>query len=262
MLFGAFMYTYFGILQYERIVSWLDAEHIPSHAVGLLAAAGGVFTLFCLNRFYHLPSSWNGRKRLILFLILSTSVCVMTSPREEELLQMKMQRLLHLNKPAAALDASARYHAPTLQILHLRVEALSATGELCNDFFTYPLGNSMRGKEDTFEILGITDKAIPSDFHRKSLFFLLRRDLVALSRHLATAPHTQLQRAELEALVLYSHTHTTTTTIYRDQNIEANYRDFKSLESKYKNMPPVSRANLLGDTYGDTYWHYYYYGKH
>lgn len=262
LLFGAFMYSFWGILHYEHIVRWLHIEHVASPIIGLTAASSGVLALLTVSRFFHLPSSWHGQTRLIIFLLLSVAACIVTSPREEELLELKMQRLLLLGQPQAAIEASSRYHAPTAAILHLRIEALSATGELCNDFFTYPLGHTLKGGTDITTIVGTDDSGSQSAFHRQSLVFLLKRDLPSLSRHLAGVPPTRLQRAELEALVLYAHQHSTSQHIVRDRNIEANYLDFRSLESKQMHLPFVSRANILGDTYGDTYWHYYYYGKY
>ena len=255
------MYTYFGVLQFERIAQWLHDDELSPRCIGFAAAFIGIGILFTLSRFRHLPAVWTGRRRLVTFLLLSTFVCIITSPREDEMLQMKMERLLRCGQPEKALHAAAKYNAPTDEILRLRIQALSATGELCNDFFTYPLGHHNAAPETLLPSKDFNTDNLAS-FHRISIYYLLRRDLKGLYAHLRNADPAILQRAELEALVLLAHIHQTSEAVYCDPNIEANYTDFRALEDKTKLSPDVSRANILGETYGDTYWHYYYYGKY
>lgn len=67
-----------------------------------------------------------------------------------------------------------------------------------------------------------------------------------------------IPRYYAEAIVLYNRLTTQNKISYDDQNITANYRDFKEKEKNITNAE--CQRNLLWREYGDTYWWYYFYG--
>lgn len=60
-----------------------------------------------------------------------------------------------------------------------------------------------------------------------------------------------------EALLLYTHTHTTPVIEYHDNVMEADYQDYAKLEKQYSNG--ITRKNKLKEVFGNTYWYYYQY---
>lgn len=266
VLFGAFVYTYACVLQGERLLAFLHERGIDTF-LSLPLTPWMVGIPFCLlavgaallwRRGHHLPSSWGGQKRLALMVLLAFVVCLVTSPSENEVLEQKLERLNRQGKHADCLDVSRHYAHPTAGILEQRVAALIATGELYDEFFTLPLADDSL----MMHLGGCPD----------ALSLLLRRDLDGFARHIKarTAHDDQalqhLQRAEKEALVLYNHRRANPVIVYNDANIEANYRDFCDYEQKAahndKHYSPKELANVIGDVYGDTYWHYFFYGQH
>lgn len=62
-----------------------------------------------------------------------------------------------------------------------------------------------------------------------------------------------------EALMLYTHRRLHPKVVYKNAVMEADFQDFQTLERKYSNA--MERNAALRDTYGNTYWYYYLYGK-
>jgi len=62
-----------------------------------------------------------------------------------------------------------------------------------------------------------------------------------------------------EALLLYSRLRTAPVLVYRNDAIQANFYDFNTMEKKYAAAPRTVRRNELRQTYGDTFWWYYFY---
>ena len=63
-----------------------------------------------------------------------------------------------------------------------------------------------------------------------------------------------------EALVLYAHLRSNPYIVYHNSVMEADFADFQSLIKQYSNLN--ERLSALRDTYGNTYWVYYYRMKH
>lgn len=266
VLFGAFVYAYTSVLQGERLLALLHdhgydtlfAQPLSPWMVGLPLALIAAGTALLWQRHHHLPPAWNGQQRLAAMVLLAFAVCLFTSPTESDVLEQKMERLNRQEKHADCLSVSRNYAHPTAGILDQRVAALIATDQLYEDFFTLPLAadsimQNLDGCPDEFSLL-------------------LHRDLDGFARHIKARvdhdAHTlqHLQRAEKEALVLYNRRRANPVIVYTDANIEANYRDFCDYEQKAalndKQYTPKELTNVIGDVYGDTYWHYFLYGQY
>lgn len=269
VLFGAFVYCYLGVLQGERILAWLHAhghdtlgsQPLAAWHVALPAAflAMAVFALW--QRHHHLPKTWNGQKRLAIMTAGAFTLCLVTSPTEADTLELRTARLNNEGHYDKSLDAARYYAHPTAAILEERIEALSAQGMLYEKFFTYPLA-------DGATMAQMAHNPSHSSDCPEELDLLLSRDLDAFAAFIkqrAEADSTtlqRLQRAEREALILYTHRRENPVIVYTERNTEANYRDFCEYRSRHAAPTPTAEANIIGDVYGDTYWHYYFYGQH
>lgn len=266
VLFGAFVFCYLGVLQSERILAWLHASGhdtlgprpLAAWHVALPAALVTMAIFALWQRYHHLPKEWSGQKRLAIMTTCAFTLCLITSPSETDTLALRMQRLNRQGQYAEAIEASNSYAHPTAQILTQRITALEAQHELYDKFFTYPLA-------DSTTMQSLPDRAEAHTPCPEELALLLRRDLdgfAALIKRRADADPTtlsHLQRAEREALILYAHRRETPIILYTEANTEANYRDFCDYRTRHTNANATAEANIVGDNYGDTYWHYYYY---
>lgn len=68
---------------------------------------------------------------------------------------------------------------------------------------------------------------------------------------------TNLPKHYREALVLYNHLRKNPLLSYHNDILDTDFQDFESLQHKSKN--PLERYSMLRDSYGDTYWFWYYY---
>ena len=62
-----------------------------------------------------------------------------------------------------------------------------------------------------------------------------------------------------EALTLYTHLRANPALVYHDEVMDADYADLQKLSRSYADMRV--RESYVRDTYGDTYWYYYFYHK-
>jgi len=91
--------------------------------------------------------------------------------------------------------------------------------------------------------------------------YLLDKDLDAFAREVVkkyNTTSTTLPKYYREALTLYTHIRSNPIVAYRNEVLNADYADFSALEKKYANA--AERVSYVRDTYGDTYWFYYFYG--
>ena len=63
-----------------------------------------------------------------------------------------------------------------------------------------------------------------------------------------------------EALVLYNHLRSNPYVVYHNSVMEADFTDFQTLIKQYSDAR--QRIAAIRDTYGNTYWAYYYQLKH
>ena len=266
MLFGAFVYCYVAHLQAFRLLRLLgfNGTSVTPTMLGLGAAVIAMAILAIVSRNVHLPKAWSGRRRLIVCITSAFLICLLTSPSEEEAALDHAAYHTQRGDYDEALKVYAAYAHPTATMLRQRAELLDVSHRgICEEFFTFPLGHAITSDEAN-RISPISSHAVAD--HHTHLNLLLRRNLDYLAVLLQHTPADSLQRAEAEALVLYKHLRSNPIVVITSDNIEANYRDFCDYERKLKASPrhysAIEIANLLGDVYGDTYWHYYFYGKY
>lgn len=80
-----------------------------------------------------------------------------------------------------------------------------------------------------------------------------------IGKYYAINDSTPLPKHYREALTLYTHLHSAPRIIYRSNVMDADFQDYQKLENSVKKG--VERRNMLRDTYGNTYWYYYQYGR-
>ena len=83
-----------------------------------------------------------------------------------------------------------------------------------------------------------------------------------LDRFVAALPkyykvNDSLPKHYREALLLYTHLHTSPAIIYKNNVMEADFQDYQKLSSETPDKR--ERETKLRDTYGNTYWFYYQY---
>ncbi len=69
-------------------------------------------------------------------------------------------------------------------------------------------------------------------------------------------PERELPKHYCEALTLYTHQKANPTMVYHNSVMDADYEDFQAMRRKHKN--PSLRDGALRQTYGKSYWYYYY----
>lgn len=89
--------------------------------------------------------------------------------------------------------------------------------------------------------------------------FLLDKDLDSFATYIPVFYNVEkpLPKHYREALLLYTHLRSNPQIIFHSNIMEADFQDFQSLEKKYAQKDLCK--NMLHDTYGNTYWFYYFY---
>ena len=90
--------------------------------------------------------------------------------------------------------------------------------------------------------------------------FLLDKNLdgfVNAIRYKYNLSSPSLPKHYREALTLYTHLRANPVLVYHNEVLDADYADFQELERKYTDKR--KRESYVRDTYGGTYWFYYFY---
>lgn len=90
--------------------------------------------------------------------------------------------------------------------------------------------------------------------------YLLDKDLdgfVNEIRHKYNLGSPSLPKHYREALTLYTHLRANPVLVFHSEVMDADYADFQKLEASYRDK--AERESYVRDTYGDTYWFYYFY---
>lgn len=77
-----------------------------------------------------------------------------------------------------------------------------------------------------------------------------------ITKHYAVNDSVSLPKHYEEALLLYTHLHSTPYIIYKNDVMNADFQDFQKLENT---ILSAQCKTALRDTYGNTYWYYYQY---
>lgn len=91
--------------------------------------------------------------------------------------------------------------------------------------------------------------------------YLLDKHLDAFAanvgKYYAVNDSTALPKHIKEALILYTHLHSSPVVVYKNTIMDADFQDFQKMQKAYADKR--ERQTALRDTYGNTYWYYYYY---
>lgn len=290
-LFGAFVYSYFGVLLSERLMAGTYAL-MPAfttrfllgfpHFFGLLALFIFLPLLIFCNKRWQLFKRCGSLTRQVLYLtLLFVVVGLIPVADEQTILELRTARLIALHKEDEALEVGRRYvpDSPRLQMLRLR--ALGTIDRMAGQFFALP------GAYHPFSDRIVAERLVNTPIGNGGYAYLREGDSIFsvppamtalldgnLDRFAGTIPNVYLSEQRVEkipvalrqALVLYVRLTTHPILDYTDEATEANYRDFvnrrDSIRKQYprdvKNAAKAERNLMAEDFYG-TYWFYYFY---
>lgn len=172
---------------------------------------------------------------------------------------------------AKALLAGKKSPDTDESLTMLRVYALSATHQLPEKLFTYPLkggSKSMLPQPSGAHTLLLPAKDIVQQSRRDALNYQLCGALLdknidrfaqLVKAHELVNDSVKLPRHYAEALTLYTHLRSTPVVIYKHNVLETDYKDYQKVDREATNER--ERKNRLRDTFGNTYWYYYQYGQ-
>lgn len=206
--------------------------------------------------------------------------------------RLRMENLIADEEYDKALEVGKASLSTDESLTMLRAFALSRTRQLGDRLFEYPLvggsnallpdGKTVRCSilpaSDILKNLGIRKKGRMSAMsylqylERSGLAmksvtdyllcgYLLDRDLDSfvhevMRKYNITSP--TLPKYYREALTLYTHLRANPVIVFHSEVLDADYSDFQDLEKQYPKY--AERAAYVRDTYGNTYWYYYFYG--
>lgn len=190
--------------------------------------------------------------------------------------RMRMESLMCEGKYQEALEVGTQSAHTDSSLTMLRIACLHKTGAMGEKLFTYPLvGGSKAMIPDsvtTKSMMWTTPKWMRKKVRGKFYYvkpldyqlnaFLLDKKIdqfVHLVQSKYNIENDSLPKHYKEALMLYTHRRLHPKVVYRNAVMEADFQDFQTLERKYPNA--MERNAALRDTYGNTYWYYYLYGK-
>ena len=91
-------------------------------------------------------------------------------------------------------------------------------------------------------------------------FIVLKSCIVLSSWILGYFGIKHLPKQYREALILYTHLREHPYLVYHDAVMDADYDDYQDMSRKYPNR--VEQFSQLKDTYGKTYWFYFFTHRH
>lgn len=217
--------------------------------------------------------TWQNMAQMVVMFLAVTFVCNSDRVFHE---RMKMERLMRQGLYTEALSVGSHSEQTDSSLTMLRIACMHNCQNMGDKLFTYPLvGGSKAMIPDSVTVRALMWKSprwmhpawigkrgykVPVDYTLCG--YLLDKDLdrfvVEVQKHYHVAS-ASLPRHYKEALMLYTHRRTHPKLVYRNNVMEADLQDYQQLEHKFSNS--VERQAALRDTYGNTYWYYYQYGK-
>lgn len=190
--------------------------------------------------------------------------------------RMKMESLMKEGKYSEALRVGENTMDTDSSLTFLRVACLHKTKQMGSLLFTYPLvGGSKAMFMDSVSTKALLWKApkwmvdgkvsgvkyiLPQDYKLCGLLMDKKLDtFVAEILRKEKLDKVELPKHFCEALMLYTHRRSHPKIVYKNAVMEADFRDFQAMERKFSN--PLERKTALCETYGNTYWYYFLYGK-
>lgn len=242
---------------------------------------------------YNNPTDQLGIICLNLFVMLFVlgGMVFMSNTNEMDHLQMKAESALRDRHYEEASLVGKGENCSSEKLTMIRCYSLGKCGQLGEYFFEYPIaGNSsallptknnrleffpeMRLYQfiggipdagmDARECLRLLEKRGGLRSEAKDYLYiacLMDKDIDAFAKYLEQDYDTTmvLPKHYREALTLHNHLRATPVIAYSVPEMEADFADFQELIKK--NPDKVLRENALRDSYGNTYWYYYYFRK-
>ena len=230
-------------------------------------------------------------KNLLVMAVMFIAVCLCGNSNAVFHYRLRMEGLLNSDEYEKALRVGEKSDDTDASLTMLRIYALSRSKQLGERLFEYPVvGGSdalLPGNDGVrclffpesriFRRLSIRKKGVmrPMDYllyiEKNGLAmksatdyilcgYLLDRNLdgfVNAIRGKYNLTSSELPKHYKEALTLYTHLRANPVLVYHSEVMDADYADFQNLEKKYSDER--ERMSYVRDTYGDTYWFYYFY---
>lgn len=232
-------------------------------------------------------------KNLLLMSLMCIVVCLCGNSERVFHYRLRVERLLMSGNYADALKVGDKSDDADPSLTMLRIYALSRERLLGERLFEYPLSGGSQallpdGKDvrclfyperRIFKVLSIRKKGSMSPMaylqyiERNGLAmksaadymlcgYLLDKDIDGFVRAIQRKydiSSPSLPKHYKEALTLYTHQRANPAVVYHNEVMDADYADMQALERKYPDKRECE--SYVRDTYGDTYWFYYFYGK-
>lgn len=181
--------------------------------------------------------------------------------------RLRIERLLNENQPTEALSVGQKARYADACTTMLRVHALAQTNQLGQRLFEYPVvggdsaltPNAKTCKPLLYPASKINLQKKKSATEYQLCQLLLSKDLQGFA-NLLTRKYPldkPLPKHYKEALFLYTKLTKNPTVTMKDTVIEVDYSDFHKLRTD--NTDKDVQQALAYDSYGKTYWYYYFY---
>lgn len=225
---------------------------------------------------------------MFVMLFITTLMVALGNTDELDHFRLRGEMLLKQQRFEEAVELGKVQKVCSEQFTMMRAYALGETNEIGERFFEYPVvGNAnslLPSKNNALLILPSIDLyrfigGVPApgmdarecirllvkrnklnnkarDY--KYLSRLLDRDLDGFVGYLKkdSVSVDSLPKHYREALTLYSHLHSAPALKFSSPEMDTDFEDFQDVIKKNPNK--VLRENALRDSYGNTYWFYYY----
>lgn len=181
---------------------------------------------------------------------------------ESCLLENDFDGAIHTGKGSLQTDSS---------LTMLRAYALANKGQLGDHLFEYPIlggskallpnGKSVKSMMYPAEKIKhfYADKKHKADFILMGLLLDRQIDRFVKNITLYYKIGPSLPKHYREALILYTHMRSNPLLVYKEEVMDADFQDLQDMQKKYPNR--TVRESNVRDTYGNTYWYYFQYGK-
>lgn len=257
-------------------------------AVALYARYGSKEHPRSLPRYTLLGGLWRGLLGLAVMFIL---VCLCGNSDRLFHYRLRVESLLNSGCYDEALKVGIKSDDTDASLTMLRIYALSRQKQLGERLFEYPVvggSEALLPNEDSVRCLFYPENRIfkTLSIRRKGRMpamdylvyiennglamkpvtdyllcgYLLDKNLdgfVNAIKHKYNLSSPSLPKHYREALTLYTHLRANPVLVFHSEVMDADYADFQGLEQKYHDKR--ERESYVRDTYGDTYWFYYFY---
>ena len=183
--------------------------------------------------------------------------------------KMRVETLLKNGEYEKALEVGRRARRTDASLFQLRAYALARTNGLGSHLFEYPTVSGSKallprqGASSTvmypeMEIRRFASTKAADDY--RLCAYLLDKDLLSFAKSVYKCydiKSANLPKHYREALTLYTHKSNTPVVTYHNSVADADYEDFQKLARSESDKQ--QRENAVRDTYGNTYWFYYFF---